>query len=237
MLKCKEILKKRIEDEFFFRSIIPEEGAIKERLNEIITNMDKQIAFENKCDFKQSGCTFTLLIYYTGTFYLANIGSAHCLWTTQKESKYGTSSRGNMSSIGGSEVYKMSNISGGGSGITAKTASYATTNPMKAVAFLYKATNDLVTNLYGGRFPEMNLADVKNTQMEIISTDHSCTNYEELLRLTQMGGSVAKDRKKTDLPYYARVFKLYMNPLVVNQGLPYSSEWPALKVSRYFSYA
>ena len=232
MLECKEILKKRVEDEFFFRQAGPDEAAIKGKLNEIIASVDKQIAFENKCDFKMSGCTFTLLLFYTSTFYVTNVGAAHCLYTSAREAKHGPSSQGGVSSVVGSDMFKMSTISGG-SGLTGKSATFATTNPMKAATFLYKAASELMDDIYGERAFGANLKNTRNHQIEIITTEHSVCNYEELLRLSQTGGIVCKDRKKTDLPYYARPFKLYQGPTAAaTTGIP-SINWPALRVSRY----
>lgn len=130
-----------------------------------------------------------------------------------------------MSSMGGSEIFKMSNASGV-SGLTNKTATFATTNPTKAVAFMYRATQELMAGLYGGKFADMNLSDAKATQMDLLTNEHSVTNYEELLRLTQSGGVVCKDRKKMEMPYYARPFKLYAT------GTAPFPDWPAIRVSR-----
>ena len=241
---CKEILKKKIEDEFFSKALLPEEGMIKDKLTEIVTNMDKQIVYENKLDFRQSGCTFTLLLYFGGGFIIANIGMAHCLLATTREVKHGTSSRGNVSSVAGSDVFHMSQVSGG-STMTAKTATFATTNPTKAVAFLYRATHELTESLYGGRIEGLNLAEAKNMQMELLTTEHAVSNYDELLRLVQAGGIVCKDRKKSDLPYYARSFKLYDTAVPLeSQGTgtdpapgtapgTRAEERPNLKISRF----
>ncbi len=226
--QCKEVLKKKVEDEFFFRQMPADETAVKEKLTEIVINTDKQIAFEGKCDFKLSGCTFTMVLYYSGILFIANVGNAHCMGVAAKENKHGNSSRGNMSSIGGSEVFKMSSAGASAvSGMTSKTAAFATTNPTKAVAFLYRATQDLTNTIYGGRFSDFSLADARAIQMDILTSEHNVTNYEELLRLTQAGGVVCKDRKKTDMPYYVRPFKLYTGAEGKN--------WPALRVSRYSS--
>lgn len=225
-------MKKRVEDEFFYKELILEEAAVKEKLNEILANTDKQIAYENKCDYKLSGCSFTLLLNYNNVLYLANMGAVHCLYVSAKETKKGTSSRGNASSFAGSEIFKMSQASGG-SAFSAKTTAFATTNPMKAVALLFRATNDLTTPIYGGKFSGFHLNDVRSTEMEIITNDHTVTNYEELLRVIPSGAEVCKDKKKHDLPYYARNFKLYINPLVPHPNLVQSSDWPALRVSRY----
>ncbi len=228
--QCKEILQKKVEDEFFFKQVSLEETAIKEKLSEVIVNMDKQLAFEGKCDYKTSGCTLTLVLYFNGAFFVANVGAAHCLYASARDNRH--SSRGNVSSAAGSEIFKMSNASGV-SGMTSKTATFATTNPTKAVAFLYKATQDLTTNLYGGKFGDFSLGDSRSAQMDIVTTEHSVTNYEELLRISQAGGVVCKDHKKGDLPFFAKPFKLYMDPTTSHPGVAQTGDWPGIRVSRY----
>jgi serine/threonine protein phosphatase PrpC len=227
MMECKEILKKRITDELIDSEGYMDETDIKSKLEDIVNNTDKQIAFDKTCDYKLSGCTFTLVLFYISTFYIVNVGSAHCLYSTLKDSSTlkTTNSKDNLSSMAGSEN-RVSNL-GSEFGLVTKGHIYSTNNPMKAATFLYTVTRELMTKIHNVKLNNFNANIANKIQMEIISTDHSVTNYDELLRLSKEGSIVCKDRKKIDLPYYARPFKFY-----VNQSDPSLSNWPAMRYSR-----
>lgn len=231
MAQCKEILQKRITDDFLQSDAYTEEADIKKKLEEIVGNTDRQIAFDKTCDCKLNGCTFTFVVFYKSIFYTVNVGSAHCLYTTLKEaSAKSNASRGNLSSMAGSEA-RVSNL-GSEFGSVTKGATYSTNNPLRAATFLFTATRDLMTKVHNAKLHNFNANIANKVVMEIVSTDHSVTNYDELLRLTKEGSVVCKDKKKVDLPYYARPFKFYIDPATPSSHQSLLSNWPAMRCSR-----
>ena len=228
MTQCKAILKKKIKDELLESKDSIEEADIKEKLEDIVSSTDKRLAYDKLSEYNFGGCIFTLVLFYMNTLYIVNLGSAHCLHATLKEPNLKTvHSRGNLSSVAGSEA-RVSNL-GSEFGSVAKGEVYSTNNPMKAATFLYTATRELMTRVHDAKLNDFNANIANKVQMEIISTDHSVTNYDELLRLSQKGSAVCKDRKMVDLPYYARSFKFYANPTDSESSL---SNWPAMRCSR-----
>ena len=130
---------------------------------------------------------------------------SHCLLIGNKVK---ASSKGNISYMEQSEF----SISNHGDEVSHSKGILSTSNPVKASTFLYSATNNLMDKVYGGRLPGFDFKCISNINMEILTIDHSASNYDELLRLALNGGTVCKDKWKTDISYYARTLNIYINP-------------------------
>ena len=89
-----------------------------------------------------------------------------------------------------------------------------------------------MNKVHNAKIPDFDIEFSKKFQMEIITENHNVSNYDELLRVTREGALVCKDKKKVDLPYYVRPFKLYINPAVPHNDLIQLPDWPALRSSR-----
>lgn len=230
MSQCKSLLQARLNADFFNNTLIFDENTAKTEIMKIVENVDKQIIMEKKCDVVTSGCTFTIVIYFKEIFYIANVGGAHCIYATYNEPKTESSARRPSVSRIESErrSIPMSNFIVRNENTTVR----ATRNPMKAAGFLYNSARESMIPLYGDDLLEFNLKTILGTHIDMLTSDHSMTNYDEVLKFTELGCDICKDKKKDDLPFYARPFKLYLNPNYSYPGLARGSDWPALKYTR-----